>query len=85
MVDDIRKVQAEIANGEWAANVQANAWAGHAICRVLAIDTTADEGPGKNKAKALLAAWIKSGALKTEMRRDDAKGRERLLCWPARR
>ncbi|MFZ0495480.1 MAG: AAA family ATPase [Methylocella sp.] len=61
--DALTKVQAELdAGGPWAKDSQACDWAGLAIGRVLEIDST--EEPGKTRVKALLKAWLKSGALK---------------------
>lgn len=76
-VDDIRKVQAEIAKGEWAENIQASNWAGVVIGTVMQFDSRT--GPGKAKAKALLAAWVKSGALRIEMVHDSRNGRARPM------
>jgi hypothetical protein len=61
--DALARVQAEIdARGPWAKDSQAHDWVGHAIARVLEVDATED--PGKTRVKALLKAWIASGALK---------------------
>jgi hypothetical protein len=61
--DALARVQADLdAGGPWAKDSQAGDWAGHAIARVLEIDAT--EEPGKTRVKALLKAWIASGALK---------------------
>jgi hypothetical protein len=61
--DALARVQAEIdAGGPWAKDSQAHDWVGHAIARVLEVDAT--EEPGKTRVKALLKAWIASGALK---------------------
>ena len=61
--DALERVQAEIdAGGPWAKDSQAHDWVGHAIARVLEVDATED--PGKPRVKALLKAWIASGALK---------------------
>lgn len=59
---DLARVQAEIAVGDWAQNVQSDDWAGHAVAAVLDIDVS--EEPGKSRVKSMLKAWIKSGALK---------------------
>jgi hypothetical protein len=79
-VDDIRKVQAEIAKGEWAENIQSSNWAGLAIGSVMQFDSRT--GQGKAKAKALLAAWLKSGALRIEMSHDKRNGRARPMVVP---
>jgi hypothetical protein len=61
--DALPRVQTELdAGGPWAKDSQAADWAGHAVARILEIDAT--EEPGKTRVKALLKAWIASGALK---------------------
>jgi hypothetical protein len=61
--DALARVQADLdAGGPWAKDSQAGDWAGHAIARALEIDAT--EEPGKTSVKALIKAWIASGALK---------------------
>jgi hypothetical protein len=72
--DDLAKVQRKISAGTWGENVQASDWAGHAIAEALEIKT---DDAGKSKARALLAAWIKSGALRVEYRHDPKRGKER--------
>lgn len=66
--DDLRAVQAKIADGEWRESIQATAWAGYAIAEVVGVDagTTA----GKAKVKSLLKTWIANGALRTAERKD---------------
>lgn len=73
--DDLAKVQDAIAAGDWAANIQAKTWAGYAVGEALEIDASAE--PGRTKVKRMLAAWIKSGALKEERRPDKKEGRDR--------
>lgn len=72
---DLAKVQEAIRNGAWGSNVQAGDWAGYAIGQALDINTTTDQG--KAKVQGMLAAWLKSGALKTESKHDLKRGRER--------
>jgi AAA domain len=60
---DVSRVKDAIAAGDWAKDVQAVDWAGHAVARVLDIDVS--EELGKERVKQMLKAWIKGGALKT--------------------
>jgi hypothetical protein len=73
--DDVKKVQDKIAKGAWGANSQAGDWAGHALGEALDISTSDDTG--KAKVKGLLAAWIKSGALRQEHRHCTRAGKQR--------
>jgi hypothetical protein len=73
--DDVKKVQDKIAKGSWGANSQAGDWAGHAVGEALDISTSDDTG--KAKVKGLLAAWIKSGALRQEHRHCTRAGKQR--------
>jgi hypothetical protein len=73
-VDDLRRVQAAIAGGEWKENVQARAWAGYAVADVLELDPS--DAAVKTKVKALLRSWISNGVLKVERR----PGENRHLC-----
>lgn len=74
-IGDLAKVQEVIRSGSWGSNVQAGDWAGYAIGQALDINTGTDQGNAK--VKAMLAAWLKSGALKEESRHDLKRGRER--------
>jgi len=76
-VADLRQVQDKIASGTWAASVQADDWAGHAIAEVLDID--AETKGGKAKIKDILKTWTDSGALKIVRIENRAKGRSRPL------
>ncbi|WP_346033264.1 AAA family ATPase [Erythrobacter westpacificensis] len=73
-VRDLYEVQQRIAAGEWAENVQANDWAGHAVAQVIGADL--DDKADKARVKSLLRTWIENGALKVE-RRPTRKGREK--------
>lgn len=66
--DHLRQVQAVIAAGEWRENAQSTEWAGKAVAEVLGLDL--DEPTEKARVKLLLKDWIKTGALKVEMRPD---------------
>ena len=61
---DLERVQDKIASGDWAENVQASDWAGHAVAKVLGLDV--DDKADKARIKSLLKTWIKNGALKVE-------------------
>jgi hypothetical protein len=67
-VDDLRAVQARIADGEWRESIQATAWAGKAISEVVGLDLTT--AAGKAKAKSLLKTWLANGALRIVERKD---------------
>lgn len=67
-VDDLRRVQMRIADGEWRANVQATAWAGNAVASALGFDL--DTAAGKAKVKSLLRTWIANGCLRIVERKD---------------
>jgi hypothetical protein len=78
-VHDLARVQALIADGEWRADPQAEAWAGKAVAGVLGlkVEIAAD----KRRIKALLQTWISNGALRIETR-DDKKREPRkwIVC-----
>jgi uncharacterized protein YjiS (DUF1127 family) len=58
---DLDGVKARVAGGEWRKDPQAGAWVGKAVAEVLGLD--ASNKAHRAKINALLAAWIKSGAL----------------------
>jgi len=58
---DLLAVQKEIDGGEWREYHTAVDWAGKAVAKVLGLKL--DEKADKQKAKDLLATWIKTGAL----------------------
>jgi hypothetical protein len=76
-VSDLDRVQDKIASGEWAENVQASDWAGHAVAEVLGLDV--DGKADKGRIKSPLKTWIKNGALKVESRYDAKKGRDKPM------
>lgn len=59
--DDLRAVRNAIAGKGYRKDVQAKNWAGRAIAEVLGLD--ADDKAEKNKIKALIKTWIKTGVL----------------------
>jgi len=75
----VAEVIARLGEGEYRADSQANAWAGHVVADVLGLDL---ERPAERaKVKSLLRTWIDSGALLTE-RRKDTKRQEREFIVP---
>jgi hypothetical protein len=70
---DITKVQDALSQGEWAENVQANDWAGHAIANVCNLD--ADNPKDRAIIKGRIKSWLTSGVIKVI--RVDVKGRTR--------
>ncbi|WP_425906804.1 helicase RepA family protein [Nitrobacter sp. TKz-YC02] len=60
--DKLLTVQRALHEQCFRENAQAIDWAGHAIGKVLAIDSYGDAG--KKRIKKMIAVWIKSGALK---------------------
>ncbi len=72
--EDCLAVQRAIGGGEWRADAQCDAWAGHAVARALDLDATTKGG--RARIASLLRMWLTSGALKTEERKDRTR-RER--------
>jgi len=70
-IDDLRKVQAAIATGNWRKDPQANAWAGKAVASVLGLDVS--KKSDKAKIKSVLAEWLKNGVLMEETRPDEKR------------
>ncbi|MGJ3264311.1 MAG: AAA family ATPase [Salinarimonas sp.] len=60
-VADLRKVQANVAAGEWRADVQAKAWVGNAVAQALGLDV--ESRSARAKIVAMLKMWTASGAL----------------------
>ena len=73
---DLDAVKARVASGDWRKDPQAHAWVGKAVAEVLGLD--ASNKTHRAKINALLAAWIKSGAL-VEVEGLDAARRPRLF------
>lgn len=72
---DLYRVQQEIHGKDYPASVQATGWVGHAIGRVLGIDTSNEAGVGR--VKILLRSWLASGALVEGQGDDPRNGRKR--------
>lgn len=58
----------KIRDTDYRTSTQSPGWAGKAVGEVLDID--ADSKAGKERIKTMLSAWMKSGALKKEVRQD---------------
>lgn len=71
---DLLRVQQALHGQGALENIRANDWAGHIVGDVLDIDSTDDAG--KTRIKALLKAWLRSGALVVKRVYDTQKGRE---------
>jgi hypothetical protein len=56
---DLRAVQAEVRNGRWRENSQANDWVGIAVAKVLELDPK--DKTAKAKIIALIKTWIENG------------------------
>lgn len=82
-VSDLAKVQDAIAAGEWAENVQASNWAGHAVADALGL-TVADKAD-KARVKSLLRSWLNSGALKVDRRHSARDGRQKPMIIVGKR
>jgi hypothetical protein len=70
-VDDLRAVQARVAEGRWRENAQAKDWVGYAVASVLKLD--ASNKAHKAKIKAMLKQWIANGALVIVEREDEKR------------
>lgn len=66
---DLYAVQKAVDGGQWRESPQAKDWVGKAIASVL--DLNLDDKAAKQKIKALLATWIKTGALVKVSRPDE--------------
>ena len=75
-VNDLRKVQAAIADGRWRENSQAKDWAGVAVAKVLNLDAT--NKAHRAKIAALLKTWIANRML-VVVEAEDASRRKRFF------
>lgn len=73
-VSDLLAVQREVHEKAYRKDIQANDWVGHAIGRVLDLNSHVD--PDKQKIKNAVRTWIESGALTIENVTDE-KGKSR--------
>ncbi|MDA1091440.1 MAG: AAA family ATPase [Proteobacteria bacterium] len=67
-VDDLRRVQQHIDDGNYRANVQADDWVGKAVAEVLDMDI--ERKSDKSKIKQMLKTWLANKALKV-VEKDD--------------
>jgi hypothetical protein len=61
--DHLYQVQTAVAGGEWGADVQAAAWVGKAVAKVMNLSPEADAKTDRARINALLRTWIANGAL----------------------
>lgn len=78
-VDDLYQIQCALNRGTyWADKQSKKSWAGEVVGNVLKIDVT--EKKGKERAHEMLKLWLKTGAIKPEMRRDEEGNRNMRQC-----
>jgi hypothetical protein len=70
--DDLRKVQAVMAGGDWREHVKADQWAGKAVSQAMGLDPEID----KHRIKQLLKTWIDNGVLCVVSKHDSRAGRD---------
>ena len=73
-VNDLERVRAALASGEYRADVRSQEWAGRRVAEVLGLDVTDDLA--KSQIKTFLKTWIANGQLRV-MTRSDAHRKER--------
>lgn len=66
---DLFAIQKVVAAGNYRRDTQAKDWVGNVIANVLNIDCA--EAQSKKRINQMLEVWIKSGALKIEVRKDE--------------
>lgn len=71
---DLMAVQREVDGKEYRDNSQATDWVGHAIGKVLEIDT--EEKAGRERVKKLVGTWKGSKALRVAEIHDARRGRD---------
>lgn len=70
----LMQAQRAIGDGKWRENVQAKAWAGHAIAPILGLDP--EQPKDKKRLATILKKWVREGVLE-KVEADDDKGVER--------
>ncbi|RUU46623.1 recombinase RecA [Mesorhizobium sp. M6A.T.Ce.TU.002.03.1.1] len=73
-LDHLLAVQREVDGKQFRENVQAKNWVGHAVGKVLSLNSRVE--PEKTKIKDLIRAWVNSGALEEAIIQDAQKGRD---------
>jgi hypothetical protein len=68
---DLLAVQKAIDGKSYRANVQAKEWIGHAVADILGMDSS--DPAAKSKIKALVKAWIETGALRETEAEDKSR------------
>ncbi len=74
---DLLEVQTEINGKGFRENVQASEWVGHAVGRILEIDSK--DRSQRARIKSLIKDWIKSGALVVTDGKDDKGNRRPVI------
>nr|CAD6606447.1 recombinase RecA [Rhizobium sp. Khangiran2] len=74
-VADLLAVQKETNAGAYKADIQAANWAGQAVAAALHLDVEDD----RDKIKAMLRVWTKSGALKSVVMEDENRKKRPFL------
>lgn len=74
---DLRAVQSRIAEGEWRADPQSDAWAGKAVAEVLRLDPS--DKAVEAKAKGLLKVWTDTGMLKVVEKPDHKRNLRKFV------
>ena len=73
-VNDLERVRAALASGEYRADVRSQEWAGRRVAEVLGLDVTDDLA--KSQIKTFLKTWIANGQLRV-VTRFDAQSKNR--------
>ena len=73
--DDLRRVQALIAGGEYKEHPQSKPWAGGAVADVLGLSV--DQKQDRARIGNILKTWVENGALKRVQRRDPDRREDR--------
>lgn len=69
MATDLFAIQRVLHSGTYWRNSQAKDWAGNVVANVLGLDAV--EAKSKKRINSMIETWLKSGALKIEVRRNE--------------
>jgi AAA domain/DnaB-like helicase N terminal domain len=73
-VEDTKRVQKAVADGEWRASSQAADWVGKPVADALGLDL--EDKAARKRVKGMIETWIENGVLR-EIERHDEKRRPR--------
>lgn len=73
----VEEMRREVRRGEYRQNIQAGNWAGYKVGEIVGFD--ASSPAGKARAKAILATWIATKALKIEQRLDEQRRQRQFV------